>query len=295
MLAILLAGLAGIVLAQAPDTVRPDPEPGPALRAALKETARELRKSETGRRLLALTEGLLVVERPHRVGPVILFERGVLIVDAARAPLLSPLEFELLSVLERWKAAAALPAAVADGDMAARQAVLEHAFEKTAVDPDFAKRLGGATRKARLTLESRRKQREWARKNGERGDLFFPGAAPADALDRLAWDIYLFSEDPYLFYREAVRAGTAPPGAPTFDETAEFLDRHEAELGRLQWRGDEAYAVLDGRFYPAGPARAAALLGRDGLRRLSERLGDFRGSARETLLKTVNAWLRSIP
>lgn len=295
MLRVLLAGLAGAALAQGPDSVRPDPGPGPALKAALKETARELSKTETGRRLLALTEGLRVVERPRRLGPVVRFVEDGLVVDADRAPSLSPLEFELLCVLERWKAAAALPAAVADGDMAARQAVLEHALEKSEVDPDFAQRLRAATAKARATLESRRGQREWARRNGERGAALFPGAAPDDALDRLAWDLYIFSEDPYLFYREAVRTGTAPAGAPTFDETAAFLDLHEAALGRLEWRGEEVYAVLDGKLYPAGPARAAVLLGRDGLRRLDERLGAFRGAAREALLRKVNAWLRATP
>ncbi|MBI3298960.1 MAG: hypothetical protein HYZ75_12390 [Elusimicrobia bacterium] len=294
--AAILLTLAGAARAQAPDSVRPDPEPGPALKAALKETARELRKSETGRRLLGLTEDLRVVERPRRPGTALRYEGGerpALVVDSDRAPGLSPLEFELLSVVERWKAAAALPAEVADAEMAARQAALEHALEKVSVDPDFAKSLRGATVKARESLESRRKQRDWARRQGQRADTVFPGTAPADALARLAWDLYLFSEDAYLFYREAARSGDA--GAPTFDQAVDFLDRHEIELGRLEWRAGGEYAVLDGRLYPAGPARVAAALGREGLSRLGERLGDYRGAAREGLLKKVNAWLRALP
>ncbi|TPW17844.1 MAG: hypothetical protein FD126_3564, partial [Elusimicrobia bacterium] len=65
-LAALLLAAALSSRAQAPDSVRPDPAPSPALKAALAETARELRKTESGRRLLALTEALRVVERPRR-------------------------------------------------------------------------------------------------------------------------------------------------------------------------------------------------------------------------------------
>lgn len=279
----------------APDSVRPEPKPSERLKAALLDTARELRKSETGRRLLALTEDLAATERPRRPGAAIRFEPGtpgVLVVDAERAPGLSALDFECMSLVERWRAAADMPYALADAEMAARQALLEHVLEKAEVDPPFAAALRKETSRQRTLLEQRRTQRDWARKQGADGSAVFPGPAPHDALARLARDIYLFSEDPYLFYREAAERAS---GAPTFDETAEFLERHEPRLGRLELRGEGAYAVIEGRLFPAGPARAAAALGRDGLRRAAERLGDFRGAPREALLKKVNAWLRAAP
>ncbi|TBR22645.1 hypothetical protein EPO15_07640 [bacterium] len=293
----LLLAAALAARAQAPDSVRPDPAASPALKAALAETARELRKTETGRRLLALTDGLRLVERPYRPGPALRYVGGdapALLVDSERAPTLSPLEFELSSVRERWRAAAALPAEVLDGEWAARQAVLEHALEKTDVDPAFAAELKTATTKARASLESRRKQADWARKNGGTGETMFPGAAPAGELDRLAYDLYLYSEDPGLFFASAVRSGTAVPEAPTYDEALEFLERHEEGLGRVSWPAG-GWAELDGRWYKAGPARVAKDLGRDGLRRLAERLGPYRAAGRTALLKKVNAWLRAAP
>lgn len=295
LLAALLA--AAPLRAQAPDSVRPDPAPSAPLKAALAETARELRKSETGRRLLALTEGLRVVERPHRIGPAVVLEPGpppALVVDADRAPLLGGLDFELLTLRERWRAAADLPAAVLDGEMASRQAVLEHALEKAGVDPDFAAKLRAASSQARATLEARRRQRAAASRYGVGTDAF-PGAAPDGVLPALGYDLYLFSEDPALFYRSAALSGTAPAGTPTADEAADFLELHEAGLGRLKWGAEGAYALLDGRLYPAGPARVAAALGRDGMQRLNERLGAFRQAPREALLKKVNAWFRSVP
>lgn len=293
--ALLLA--AALARAQAPDSVRPDPKASPALTAALAETARELRKTETGRRLLALTADLRVVERPRRPGPPLRYEGGAdpaLVVDAERAPALSALEFELLSVRERWRAAADLPAAVLDGEWASRQAVLEHALEKTDADPAFAAALRAATSPARATLEQRRKQADWARANGGTGEPIFPGAPPEGELGRLAFDVYLYSEDAGLFFASAVRSGSAPADAPTYDEAAEFLERHEAALARLSWPAG-GWAELDGRWYKAGPARAARDLGRDGLRRLAERLGPYRAAGRTALLKKVNAWLRAAP
>lgn len=267
------------------------------LKSAFAETARELRKTETGRRLLALTEALRLVERPRRIGPALRYEGGekpALLVDSDRAPALTPLEFELLSVRERWRAAADLPAPVLDGDWASRQAVLEHALEKTDSDPAFAAQLKAETTKVRASLESRRKQADWARKNGASGDTMFPGSPPADELGRLAYDLYLVSEDPGLFFASAVRSGTAPADAPTYDEALEFLERHEEGLGRLSWPKG-GWAELDGRWYKPGPARVAKELGRDGLRRLAERLGPYRSVGRDALLKRVNAWLRATP
>ena len=295
LLASLCAAAVSAASAQAPDSVRPSPRPSDRLRAALNETSRELRKSETGRRLLALTEGLPVVERPRRLGPALRFEPGPpgeLVVDADRAPGLSALEFECLSLLERWRAAAAMPYELADNEMAARQALLEHMMEKVEVDPDFAQALRKETAAQREVLERRRSQRDWARKAGDDGSAVFPGPVPRGLLSQLARDLYLFSEDPYLFYREA--AGSAG-GAPTFDEAADFLERHGARLGRLELRAEGSYAVIEGRMFPAGPAAAAAALGKDGLRRAAERLGDFRGAPKEALLKKVNAWLRAAP
>lgn len=283
--------------AQAPDSVRPAPRPSEALKAALAETARELRKTETGRRLLALTEGLAVVERPRQGGAALRYEGGpspALVVDAERAPSLSALEFELLSVRERWRAAAALPAPVLDGEWASRQAVLEHALEKAAADPAFAAALRPATAKARAALEARRRQAEWARANGGRGDEMFPGTPPASELERLAFDLYLYSEDPGLFFASAVRSGRAPEDAPTFDEAAEFHARHADGLSRVVWHSG-GLAELEGRWYRAGAVRVAKDLGRDGLRSLAERLGAHRGPGRDALLKRVNAWLRDTP
>ncbi len=288
---------AGNLHAQAPDSVRPAPPASAPLKAALAETARELRKSETGRRLLALTEELRVVERPHRTGPSVVFDPGppaALVVDADRAPFLGGLDFELLTLRERWRAAAGLPAVVLDGEMASRQAVLQHALEKAEADPDFAAALRAASSKARATLEARRRQRDKASRYGLGADAF-PGAAPDGALPALAHDLYLFSEDPALFYRSAVRSGLAPLGTPTADEAADFLELHETALDRLKWGGGGAYALLEGRLYAAGPARVAAALRRDGLRRLNERLGAFREAPGEALQKKVNAWFRSVP
>ncbi|MBI5595117.1 MAG: hypothetical protein HY928_03405 [Elusimicrobia bacterium] len=292
---LLSAAAAASSWAQAPDSVRPGPKPSERLNAALLETARELRKSETGRRLLALTEALAVVERPRRPGPAIRYERGepgVLVIDSDRAPGLSGLEFECMSVVERWRAAAALPGAFADEEMAARQALLAHVLEKAEVDPDFAAKLRAASSGQRELLEQRRVQRDWARKRGDDGAAVFPGPPPRDPVSVLARGLYLFSEDQYLFYKEAAGAG---PSGPTLDEAADFLERHGAEMSRLGYRAEGSYAVIDGRMFPAAPARAAAALGRDGLRRAAERLGDFRGAPREALLKRVNAWLRAAP
>ncbi|MDE2290673.1 MAG: hypothetical protein KGL53_01215 [Elusimicrobia bacterium] len=298
----LLGALAAALLAsavaraQAPDSVRPPPAPSPRLKAALAETARGLRESETGRRLLELTEDVPVLERPRQEGPALRYvggERPAIVVDSDRAPALSALDFETLSVVARWKAAARLPAQVRDGEMAARQALLEHALGKVPNDPAFAARLRSATARERALLEDRRRQGEWAAAHGSTFGAFFPGEPPREALERLGFDLYLFSEDPYLFYRLA--AADLPDSVPTYDEAVDFLDHHEDALARARTLGGGAYVLIDGRMFRSGPERVAKALGRDGLRRLAERLGDFRGAPREELLRKVNAWLRAAP
>ncbi|MFH1725228.1 MAG: hypothetical protein ABII00_11495 [Elusimicrobiota bacterium] len=283
----------------APAAVRPgDAKLSKRMRDALSSIARELSATESGRRLLALTGETPVVERARQPGAAVRYcrDENLFVVDPGRSAGLTRLDFEALFVRERWKAAARLPIDLIDAEMAARQAVLEYALQKAAVRPDFARRLRMATVRERERLEERRKMDDWAKRGGKGDPLLFPGPPPKGTLSRIAFDLYLFSEDPYVFYAAAVESPGPPPGAVTFSEVGDFLELHAPRLDRIQFRAGGRYALVEGRPYPGRVARAARVVrDREGLSRLTEGLGLFRTVAQRELSKEVNAWLRAIP
>ena len=301
LLSVLLAAAAQAAPeVQAPVTTHPGTRKlSEPLREALRRVNRELSGTEYGRYLLTLTAQVPIVERRQTYGrPVraVLAPELVIEVDAERAPRLLPLEFELLFLRARWKALCALPIELADEEMAAEQSVLEHALQKAEADKEFAAKLRQATAGARELVESRRRMQKSARGQGNQDPVLFPGMPPKDPLARIAFGLYLFSEDPYAVYAAAVDTAGLGPEAVTLTELKDFLDLHGADAARVQYRADGRLAVVEGRVYPGRVARAAAAVrDREGLARVEERLGPFRGAAQQDLTKRVNAWLRSVP
>jgi hypothetical protein len=266
------------------------------LLAALSVVKRELEATPSGRQLYAFTHEVPIVERDAMAGPAVQYrggEKPALLVDRHRAPKLSAFTFEALFVAARFKAAARLPLALFDTEFAAEQRVLRYALEKAAVRPEFRQSLRRAVRTIEKELGSRRDLRAWAKKGGGSGERIFPGRRPKPILARVAYDIYVFSEDPYAFYlavRQSTRFAEETVG---LTELSEFVERYAGTLARVQYRAGGAFAVVGDAVYPGRIARAAAQIKtRDGLDRLREGLGPFRSAGTEDLLPRVNKFIR---
>jgi hypothetical protein len=259
------------------------------LKESLAQVARAMSATETGRRLLAVTSEMPVRELARQPGAPVRFalspEPG-LIVDSERAQALTTLDFEALFVRARTLAAARIPVDLADAELLAHQTVLEYALDKAAVDPAFLASLRRATAKARERVESRRKL-------AERAPDLFPGPRPEGTLARIAFDLFVFSEDPYLFY-EAV-LGSAEPSSErvALSELEDFLALHGGRLDAVRFVARGRLALAGDGVYPGRVARAAlAVRDAEGLSRLREGLGLFRSTGREALTRRINRWIR---
>ncbi|MFA5140823.1 MAG: hypothetical protein WC728_16475 [Elusimicrobiota bacterium] len=260
-----------------------------SLRESLVHVTREMSATETGRRLLAVTSEMPVLELPRQPGAPVRFASSPepsLVVDGARAGALTSLDFEVLFVRARVLAAARIPVDLADAELLAHQTVLEYALDKAAVDPAFLDSLRRATSQARERVESRRKL-------GVRAPELFPGPRPEGTLARVAFDLFVFSEDPYLFY-EAVLASAEPSSERvSLSELEDFLALHGGRLDAVRFVATGRLALAGEGMYPGRVARAAlAVRDAEGLSRLREGLGLFRTSGREALTKRVNRWIR---
>lgn len=268
-----------------------------SLRDALRRIGWEFAKTESGRRLAALTESVAVEERRSPRGRAIRWERGEtpsIVVDRDRAKRLSLLDFEIAMFRARWIALADMPIDLADTEWAARQAVLEYALDKAAADPDFEKELRRATASARRTLTVRKRDREYAREHGARAEVLFPGQRPKTTLDALAFDLYLASED-FQFLYESLRAAE-DSDAPELDAVAGCLEAYGARLGEAEFHAGGSVALIGGRRVPGPVARATIFVENEStLAELRERLGPFRGVGAEALLRRINQWLRDTP
>ncbi|MEE8424632.1 MAG: hypothetical protein V3S11_02325 [Elusimicrobiota bacterium] len=280
----------------APDGVRPMQGLSKDLKKALLHIQREIGDTEFGRRLLAATGEIPVAERARRGGLPIEFvpgERPAFAVDRRRAKRLTEWGFEAYFIRARAEAASRITLPLVEAEMSYQQAVLQYALEKAAVRPDFAKSLRKKVRVARAELERRRELRRLAEQRGEDGDILFPGRRPADFLERLAFDLYVFSEDPYAFYGSVADTAGLPPEAVTLSEVEDFVERYGDRFDQIRIRGLGRYAIVEGRSYPARVARAAKRVrDRDGLRRLREGLALFQTVAQQELIRKVNGFLR---
>jgi hypothetical protein len=279
-----------------PTTIRPESTRiSNDLKKALREIKRSFWVTDSGRHLLSLTEDLPIVEQGASRGPMVIYEAGDpgrIIVDSAKAKTASALDFEVAFFTARQFAILKPPVALIDAEFAARQALLEYILEKAAVRPDFAKRLRRATQRGEDLARSRRKKFEFAENRATDGRVLFPGHLPRRSIDALGYQLYLFSEDPFLFY-ESVVGSRSNPAAVSMTELEDFMDKHGAHMERGRLRAVERTALLDGRMYPGRVLQAARVIGdQEGLVRVRERLGPFSSLGQEHLLKKVNAWLR---
>ncbi len=266
------------------------------LRKTLRAVKREYWVTEFGRHLLSLTEHLPVRERgPHR-GAMVRYvpgEPSVLVVDPRQAAGADTLDFEVGFILAREQALLRPPVPLVDAELAAQQAVLEYALQKAAARPEFSKALRAATRAGERLVRERKKRYDFIEDRENDGRLIFPGRRPEGALERLGFDLYLFSEDPYLFYAAVAESADLSVDAVTLTELEDFIERHGAHLDRGVFQALGRYALVERRVYPGRILRAARVVrDRDGLARIRERLGPFRGAGREKLLEGVNRWIR---
>lgn len=270
------------------------------LREALRQTDLELSRAETGRRLLAETAEVPVVEKPRaglresevEASPV-RFSRqeGVIVVDSELAPSLSADEYELLFVRERRRAGIRSPVPTVDEEAAAHQEALAYAVEKAALDPAFSRRLRAAYEEGGKVTRSREALAETARRQGLPPPS--PWRPPRAPLALLGHELYLFTEEPWRFYAGVEDGLGFSSETVRLDEVQDLLDLRGAGLERVEWRAGGRFGQLEGRLYPGRLVRAALFLRGENLPRLLERLGPFRSVQRADLLKRANAWVRS--
>jgi len=288
-----------------------EPQPAPAalqpvqplsqeLLRALEATDAALFVTETGRRLLAETSGVGVMQRRGKglgadvyPGIPIRYEdgAGAIVVDADVAPSLPRLDWEAFFVRERRRAIVRAGIPLVEEEMAAHQEEVAFAVEKAEGDADFSKKLRGAYEEAKRVFQARGVMEDASRKRGLKP--LPPWRAPKDALELWAQEIFLYSEDPYLFYAAIEDGVDFSSDAVRLDEVADFLESHPGRSPAIEWRARGRYGLAGGRLYPGRVLRAAlAVGGRQELRTLRERLGPFMSVEREQLRARVNRWIR---
>jgi len=284
----------------APAALRPAQPPSQALQQALESLEAALSRTETGRRLLAETSDVPVVQRHGKgfgddVHPGIPIRyqdaQRAIVVDVDAAAALTGLDFEAFFVRERRRAIVRAGIPLVEDEMAAHQEEVAFAVEKAEADADFSKRLRGAYEEAEKIFRSRGALEEASRSRGLRP--LPPWRAPKDALALWAQEVFLYSEDPYLFYSAIEDGIEFSSDAVRLDEVSDFLESHPARPAGIEWRARGRYGVVGGRLYPGRVLRAAlALGGREGILQLRERLGPFMSVQREELHAEVNRWIR---
>jgi hypothetical protein len=311
LLSALLFLLPGPTLAQTGVDVRNEQPPEPStvgsgrqvsreLREALKQVDVELARTEAGRRLLAETADVPVTERFRSSFQEAGVEKspvrwartsGEIVVDSELAPTLNAFDYEVLFMRERRRAGVRSPIPLVDEEQAAHQEALSYAVEKAASNAAFSKLLRKAYEEGGKVYRSRAALVEAARRQGLRFPP--PWRPPGGALALLGQELYLFSEDPHLFYAAIEDGLDFSSETVRLDEVEDFLDMHGAGLERVEWRAGGRYAEAGGRLYPGRAARAAfALREREALPRLRERLGPYRSVQSSELRKKANQWIR---
>ena len=279
------------------------PQPAPSVLstvAALRLESAEtmLRETAAGRRLLAETAELPRREDDELAGDALARfarePRPVLALGPRRLRGSPDADLALALARELSRAAADLPVALPEGDMAAYQSELEFAVERAAVDPDFSRRLRAAYADAARRDGAARAER------GRVASLLPSGAgldAPPEALPRGETEragalLLLFARDPDEFYW-AVEHGTArSTDAVRLGELEDFMDRYGPDFGSARLGPAGRYARLGGRRYDPALLRARRLVESGGAARLREALGPFDTVGADALRVKVNAWVR---
>ncbi|MFH2204607.1 MAG: hypothetical protein ABIJ96_15945 [Elusimicrobiota bacterium] len=266
------------------------------LRQALRDMQHAYWTTDYGRRLLALTRDIPVVERGPQRGAMVRFadgERPSFIVDPHQFKNASPLALEIAFILAREHALLRPPVPLLDAELAAQQTALRYVVQRAVAAPEFAARLRRATQAGEKTLRARKSRWEFTEDKNADGRLLYPGKRPADVLDRLGFDLYLFAEDPQLFYAAVEESARLHADAVTMTELEDFIERYGDQLDRGRFSAAGRYALMEQRAYPGRVLRAARIVGdREGLSRIRERLGPFRSVGQAELLKEVNRWIR---
>ncbi len=110
---------------------------------------------------------------------------------------------------------------------------------------------------------------------------------------RLAFDLYLYSEDPFLLYESISQDSLTPSDSVSLDSIEDFLLLHGARLSEVEFHAGGRTAVVSERIYDGDVARAAIFVEDETiLAELRERVGTYRSVSGKELSKRVNAWLR---
>ncbi|MFA6092229.1 MAG: hypothetical protein WCU88_01590 [Elusimicrobiota bacterium] len=277
-----------------PEALRPEVQPSPRLQDALRQTAAELVKTETGRRLLAQTEELPVLERRGRDIPVVRYVAAPsprLLVDAKAAAALTLFDFEAAFILERRRASAQCSAALFEDDFAAHQELLAYAMEKAEADGAFAKELRAAYRREEAIFLARDRIAESSRKLD--GEPLADRPVPKNALAAAALELYLFSEDPYLLYSTLEHSLRWSSETVHLTDLEDFLSNHAGRLQDMSWKAEGRVCLAQGRPYPGALCRAARVVAdREGLSRVQEGIGPYDSILQDRLRVKVNRWIR---
>jgi hypothetical protein len=261
-----------------------------------------LRETSVGRRLLAETAELTSRESDDASGgAAVVFvhdPQPVLLLGPRRLKMVSDEELELALARELARAAADLPVALPEGDMAAYQIELEYAVERSAIGEGFSRRLHAAYRLAvRQDGAARAEQQRVA-------ELLPPGEslpppllpAPSGEFDRAGYFLLLFARDPDEFYWAVEKGLPRAPGAVRLDELEDFMERYGPDFSAAHADAAGRYVRIGGRRYPPVLFQAALrLVDSGGLARIREALGPFDTAGAEDLRVKVNAWLRGAP
>lgn len=282
------------LLACAPARAQGGPGLSKAVEREIGRVEDNLRRTETGRRLLAETarvprRGVARLEE----GVAVAWRRGKpgeLLYSLEALPKATEWDFELALVREYARAAMDLPLPVLEEESAAglRQAL--HAAQKARADARFSQALRRGMRAWRDRVRAWRSARSWVRGHlGASAEV--TGLSAKGELDRAALHLALFAEDPDAFYWAAEKPWLRGAHGYTWTELEDFLDRHRGGLDEIHFPEGSPYARAGGRRYPAALARAAIQVSRDGgLSRLREALGDLETLQAEALKQALKRW-----
>lgn len=252
--------------------------------------------SESGRVLLAETAEVPQREWPAQAGSsAVRFvpEEGVLAFDSRKLTSLTEYETQLALARELARASIGLPFELYEADMAAYQRELEFAVERAASDPAADERLRRSVQVMRKSVDALRGTWSWRRQRlpteSERAPML---PLPPNEVDRAAYMLTLFIEDPDELYWAVERGRQWPESAVRLTELEDFLRLHQAsELPKPE--EGAPYARVGGRRYrPAVVLAALRLRELGGLARLKESLGAFETRPIPELRRKANAWSR---
>ncbi|MBI5241768.1 MAG: hypothetical protein HY926_14945 [Elusimicrobia bacterium] len=301
----LAACLLSAALAAGPAVAPVEPAPAalsPVAAQRLESAEAMLQETPSGRLLLAETSGLPRRESDGLAGDALArFVRGprpALVLGPRRLRGSSDADLALALARELSRAAADLPMAMPEGDMAACQDELEFAVERSGLDDEFARLLRAAYAEAARRDETARAAHRRAAAllpAGEGLDLP-PAALPRGELERAGQFLLLFARDPDEFYWSVEKGVPRPADAVRLGELEDFMDRYGPDFGSARLGPSGRYARLGGRRYDPALLRAARrLVESGGAARLREALGPFDTVGADALRVKVNDWVRAAP